>query len=369
MWRYRDWIIKAFNSDMHFDQFTIEQLAGDLLPNPTDDQIIATAFHRNTMNNDEGGTDDEEFRVASLLDRVNTTYEVWQSITMSCVQCHTHPYDPFVHEEYYKSMAFFNNTRDEDTPGEHPNLRMYEPDDQKKLEKIRKWVEGEDGPKQAMQVNNFLRTLEPKHHPHDFDEFIKGALVDNKYLGIQPGGSARIKQINLQGKSTLLMDYSSRHEGGSFEIRVDNLNGDIIGGGKILKADKIAAYDLKPTSGVHDLYFVFRNPGIGSEPAVCLVEWLAFLEDLPAKNSPQHAHYKKTFIDLINAEMEDIPVMVENTQDQFRTTHIFERGNWMVKGEKVDPSGKEFRISGTSGSTFSPLTIQLPRSKICVVRN
>lgn len=337
IWRYRDWVINAFNNDMPFDQFTIEQLAGDLLPNPTDDQIIATAFHRNTMNNDEGGTDDEEFRVASLIDRVNTTYEVWQSTTMGCVQCHTHPYDPFVHEEYYKSMAFFNNTRDEDTPGEHPNLRIYEPDDQKNLEEIRKWVKEKAGPKQATEVNNFLRTMEPKHHPHDFDEFIKGALVDNKFLGIQPGGSARIKQINLQGKGTLLMDYSTRHEGGSFEIRVDNLDGDIIGGGKIPKADNIAAYNLMPTNGVHDLYFIFRNPGIGSEPAVCLVEWLAFLDDLPAKNSIQHVQYKKAFVDLINVPLEEMPVMVENTQDQFRTTHIFERGNWMVKGDKVDP--------------------------------
>ena len=83
IWRYRDWVIKAFNNDMPFDQFTTEQLAGDLLENPTDDQLIATAFHRNTMNNDEGGTTDEEFRVAALIDRVSTTWEVWQSTTMA----------------------------------------------------------------------------------------------------------------------------------------------------------------------------------------------------------------------------------------------------------------------------------------------
>lgn len=337
IWRYRDWVIKALNNDMPFDQFTIEQLAGDLLPNPTDDQLIATAFHRNTMNNDEGGTDDEEFRVAALIDRVNTTYEVWQSTTMGCVQCHTHPYDPFVHEEYYKSMAFFNNTRDEDTPGEHPNLRMYEPDDHKKLLEIRSWVEELAGPGKATEVNHFLRTLEPKHHPHDFDEFVRGALVDNKYLGVQPGGSARIKQINLEGKRILLMNYSSWQEGGSFEIRIDNPDGTIIGSGRITKADKTAAYDLKPTGGVHDLYFIFRNPNIAPEPAVCLVEWIAFLDDLPAENSQQHAQYKKTFIDLINVKMDEMPVMVENTPDQFRATHIFERGNWMVKGTKVDP--------------------------------
>ena len=149
IWRYRDWVIRAFNKDMPFDQFTTEQLAGDLLPNPTDDQLIATAFHRNTMNNDEGGTDDEEFRVAALIDRVNTTWEVWQSTTMGCVQCHTHPYDPFVHEEYYKSMAFFNNTRDEDTPGEHPTLRMYNAEDQKKLEAIKSWVNEKAGQEKA----------------------------------------------------------------------------------------------------------------------------------------------------------------------------------------------------------------------------
>lgn len=341
IWRYRDWVINAFNNDMPFDQFTVEQLAGDLLPNPTDDQRIATSFHRNTMNNDEGGTDDEEFRVASLIDRVNTTYEVWQSTTMGCVQCHTHPYDPFVHEEYYESMAFFNNTRDEDTPGEHPNLRMYEPNDQQKLEDIRKWVEAKAGVQRATEVNNFLRTLEPKHHPHDFDEFIKGALVDNKWLGVQPGGSARIKQINLEGKSTLLMNYSSWQEGGSFEIRIDQLNGDVIGGGKILKTDRVAAYNLEATSGVHDLYFIFRNPTIAPEPAVCLVEWLAFLEDLPAKNSSEQVNYKKTFLDLINVQVDEMPIMVENTRDQFRSTHIFERGNWMVKGEKVDPETPE----------------------------
>ncbi|GJM27976.1 MAG: hypothetical protein DHS20C17_06110 [Cyclobacteriaceae bacterium] len=124
MWLYRDWVINAFNQDMPFDQFTIEQLAGDLLVNPTEDQLLATAFHRNTMNNDEGGTDDEEFRVAAVLDRVNTTFEVWQGTTMGCVQCHTHPYDPIKHEEYYKVYAFFNNTQDSDKTSDVPNAML-----------------------------------------------------------------------------------------------------------------------------------------------------------------------------------------------------------------------------------------------------
>ena len=125
IWAYRDWVIDAFNADMPFDQFTIEQLAGDLLPEPSREQLLATAFHRNTMSNDEGGTDDEEFRVAAVMDRVSTTFEIWQGTTMACVQCHTHPYDPFLHTEYYNLFAFFNNSKDEDKGHEKPVLRAY----------------------------------------------------------------------------------------------------------------------------------------------------------------------------------------------------------------------------------------------------
>ena len=126
IWRYRDWVIRAFNEDMPFDQFTIEQLAGDLLPEATESQLIATAFHRNTMTNTEGGTDDEEFRTAAVIDRVNTTWEVWQGTSFACVQCHGHPYDPFVHEEYYEFFAFFNSTADRDLDSEFPTLPLFE---------------------------------------------------------------------------------------------------------------------------------------------------------------------------------------------------------------------------------------------------
>lgn len=125
-WPYRDWVVRAFNDNMPFDRFTIEQLAGDLLPNATDDTRIATAFHRMTMTNDEGGTDDEEFRIAAVIDRVKTTYEVWQGVTMGCAQCHNHPYDPIRQADFYRSFAFFNNTADEDREDELPTLGIYE---------------------------------------------------------------------------------------------------------------------------------------------------------------------------------------------------------------------------------------------------
>jgi hypothetical protein len=113
IWPYRDWVINAFNRDLSFDQFTIEQLAGDLLPKPTIDQKIATGFHRNTLVNTEGGTDDEEFRVAAVVDRVNTTMSVWMGTTFACAQCHNHKFDPFSQKEYYQLFAFFNGTTDQ----------------------------------------------------------------------------------------------------------------------------------------------------------------------------------------------------------------------------------------------------------------
>ena len=105
IWAYRDYVIRAFNANKPLDRFTIEQLAGDLLENPTAEQLIATAFHRNTQTNSEGGTDDEEFRNAAVVDRVNTTMTTWMGTTMACAQCHTHKYDPLTQEEYFGMFA------------------------------------------------------------------------------------------------------------------------------------------------------------------------------------------------------------------------------------------------------------------------
>jgi len=125
IWPFRDWVINALNADMPFDQFTIEQIAGDLLEHPTKDQIIATGFHRNTMQNEEGGTDDEEYRVAAVIDRVNTTMQVWMAATMGCCQCHSHKYDPFAQREYYQLFAFFNQSADADRNDGYPVLATW----------------------------------------------------------------------------------------------------------------------------------------------------------------------------------------------------------------------------------------------------
>ena len=109
MWRWREWVIKAFNNNLPFDQFTIEQLAGDMLPNASLDQKIATGFNRNHMTTRESGAIDEEYRVEYVVDRVKTTSIVWLGLTLECARCHDHKYDPISQEEFYRFFAFFNN--------------------------------------------------------------------------------------------------------------------------------------------------------------------------------------------------------------------------------------------------------------------
>ncbi len=131
IWGYRDWVINALNRNLPFDQFTIEQLAGDLLESPTQEQLIATAFHRNTMTQNEGGTSDEEFRVAAVVDRANTTMAVWLGTTMACAQCHTHKFDPITQQEYFQFFAILNQSADADRKDEAPLLELYSPEQHK----------------------------------------------------------------------------------------------------------------------------------------------------------------------------------------------------------------------------------------------
>ena len=123
-WPWRDWLVRSLNADLPYDRFTVKVLAGDLLPDATLEDRIATGFHRNTQTNTEGGTDDEEFRLNAVIDRVNTTWTVWQGTTFGCVQCHSHPYDPIRHEEYYRFLSMWNSTEDADLSDDFPRLKV-----------------------------------------------------------------------------------------------------------------------------------------------------------------------------------------------------------------------------------------------------
>lgn len=339
MWPFRDYVIRAFNEDKPFDEFTIEQLAGDLLPNPTEDQLAATAFHRNTMNNDEGGTNDEEFRVAAVLDRVGTTYEVWQSTTMACVQCHSHPYDPIRHEEFYQSLAFFNNSRDEDTHDEEPRLRFYSPEQKSEIESVLAWVKENESEKAATSRKNFLTYLEPKYPSHNAVDFNNAELIDTKWLGIQANGSAYLRKVDTRGSDQMLMQYGSGLDGSKMTIRNGGPEGEILAEFPINKTggDIVRAIPIKPTEGFVDLYLDVRNPSVKTQQNAAKFVWFAFVPTLEGKDKPGFKEVEKSWKTALNFRGTKLPIMVESPSYMARETNVFERGNWLVLGDKVKP--------------------------------
>lgn len=136
IWRWRDWVIDAFDRNMPYDQFVVEQLAGDLLPNATREQVLATAFHRNTLTNTEGGTDNEEFRVAAVKDRASVTMQVFMGLTYGCAQCHSHKFDPISHDEFYGLYDFFNQTEDADRSDEEPRIATPRAEDLERVSEL-----------------------------------------------------------------------------------------------------------------------------------------------------------------------------------------------------------------------------------------
>jgi mono/diheme cytochrome c family protein len=189
IWAFRDYVIKSLNENKPFDQFTIEQIAGDLLENPTQDQLAATAFHRNTLTNNEGGTNDEEFRNVAVIDRVNTTMAVWMGTTIACAQCHTHKYDPITQEEYFKFFAFFNNTQDADRRNESPIVSIWS--EEQKVEKQR-LVE---------QVNALQRIIEtgtPELQKAEI-EWLDGLETEATWITLDPSDlSANKRELSVQ---------------------------------------------------------------------------------------------------------------------------------------------------------------------------
>ncbi|QDT37400.1 PSD1 and planctomycete cytochrome C domain-containing protein [Stratiformator vulcanicus] len=178
-WRYRDWVIDAVNEDMPIDQFTIEQLAGDLLPEATPLQQLATAFHRQTLTNNEGGVDQEEYRVAAVFDRVETTGAVWLGLTVGCARCHTHKFDPLTQREYYELYSFFDNGDEKTTTvaKSEDAVRQYEIANAKHKQKLaeltaelhqaREEVRGEFQTWQAERLTELTSPQSARYHLFD----------------------------------------------------------------------------------------------------------------------------------------------------------------------------------------------------------
>ncbi len=367
IWRYRDWLINAFNTDKPFDQFTVEQLAGDLLPNPTDAQLIATGFHRNTMTNDEGGTQDEEFRIAAVLDRVNTTWDVFQGTTFACIQCHSHPYDPFTHDEYYKYLAFFNNTRDEDVTSDTPTLRFYKHDDSLKINDLQKYIStAVANPKLAKvsenQVTQLVRTVEPKINSHDFDQLINASLLDAKYFGFQDKGSVRIKNVTMTARPRLLIAWGTKAPGATVTIRQDKLDGPILATVPVPKTgsqwnDTIQMIPLPQVQGKHNLYLSLNSPKAPKEWV--MIKWVSFQPILPGQPLNAIGEKDKLLLDILNADAEQTPIMLDGSGDLARETYVFQRGNWLVKGKKVTPDVPK---------SFPAMDPKLPKNRLGMAR-
>ncbi|PKA97413.1 cytochrome c [Flavobacteriaceae bacterium MAR_2009_75] len=343
IWKYRDWVIGAFNSNMPYDQFTTEQLAGDLLPQPTTDQLIATAFHRNTMNNDEGGTDDEEYRVATVIDRVNTTFEVWQSTTMGCVQCHSHPYDPFRHKEYYNLMAFFNNSRDEDTPNESPVLKMYTPEQQQKVDKVIEWAAKYGDEKLTKKYKDFLQYTEPVYKSHFFSNFKNSVYDDHASVVFWDDGNCIIENAYTDEASYVYLNLRSHYNGTKMTIRKGDAEGAILGEFNInkVKENTTLQFPIKKITEKTDIYIETQNNAVAKEVNILNLYWVGFIPDLPAKEQPGWSAINEAFIELLNANSLTVPIMVENPEYMKRTTQLFDRGSWLTKTDTVEPGVPE----------------------------
>ena len=342
IWKYRDWLIDAFNRDKPYNEFLIEQVAGDLLPDPTDAQYIATAFHRNTMTNDEGGTDNEEFRTAAVMDRVNTTWESLMGTTFACVQCHSHPYDPFRHDEYYKFLAYFNNTRDEDVPSDHPLLREFNDTLKQELSKVVEWVKLHSSEEQAEKVSLFLRTRQPAINSTTADSLKNAAIGNHNYaLSIRNNSVARLKKVNLQNAGQLFWNFYNTKKGGTLKVRIDAPDGPILGTVKMNASNEMQTESLEFTAqtGVHDIYLTYSNPSMGANKDEFIVtfDWFSFMEQFPGKGLPGYEAHKKIFRKLVNVNVPSIPVMVENPMWMKRKTNVFERGNRTTLGKEVEP--------------------------------
>lgn len=338
IWRYRDWLINAYNNDKPYDQFLIEQLAGDLMPNATDQQFIATAFHRNTMTNDEGGTDNEEYRTMAVIDRVNSTWEGILGTTFACVQCHSHPYDPFRHEEYYKFMAFFNDSRDEDTFDDYPVLRHFSAEDSAKLAEVTGWLRNNGFTQQAADAYRLIKTWQPAVNSIQADQFVNSELADTKWLIFRNNASARLKGIDLEQRNKLIYRYTTITPGGAWSIHLDKPGGPVIATVPVTatKGWSISSVNLPMGKGVHDLFFSYQNPALKNPDASGVqFDWFCFTKDLPGKELAGYKEMESNYWQLLTRSVPATPVMMDNPSDMHRSTHVFERGNWLVKGEEV----------------------------------
>ncbi|MCA9246908.1 MAG: DUF1553 domain-containing protein, partial [Planctomycetales bacterium] len=381
IWAYRDYVIRSLNANKPFDQFTIEQIAGDLLPEPTEDQLIATAFHRNTLTNNEGGTNDEEFRNVAIVDRVNTTMAVWMGTTINCCQCHNHKYDPISQEEFYQLFAILNNTADADRRDESPLLTI-ETDEvkqrktelQARIAKLEQQIAADankekstaeapqrSGPLavrfvriESLQENAFL-------HIAEFEAFVgeKNVAIDGQASQSSTDYDAPAKLANDGNRSgdffgSKSVTHTKQEDRPWLEIdlgqqlpieRISVWNRTDGNVGSRLQAFRFVALDAERQPIWVHRFDQSPNPSASAElppkheslAEQDKAELVAYLNDgAPTKPSPLQKELEAARKQLAGVKGVTVPIMRELDQNR-RTTHVQLRGNFLDKGAEVSP--------------------------------
>lgn len=424
IWPYRDWVIRAFNNDMPFDEFTIKQLAGDLLPQPAIDDLVATAFHRNTQTNTEGGTDDEEFRIAAVIDRVSTTWQAWQATTFGCAQCHAHPYEPIRHDEFYQFLATFNTSRDCDLPSEEPLLQVpIDPADEAtamqiygRMSELRRLLyqrtanlaESPDHwqpftPDQAVSTRSTALTL------HPFQDFTEvragGTLSDGSVYTIEgplPNADGQWQAMRID---VLPEDFEAAVKTPEMGFVLSRLQAYLVQPGEEepQELDFEAAFcdEAEPTLDPADSFkdnssgwasltrlhfprygvFVFKEPlrplpgmrlrivltfSMGSESQVPLVirrgrislshdGWSCLVNDAEIVSVRRELEQlAKTRSEMATVA---VPVMKSQPDHLARHSFVFDRGNWLEKGQEVQPGIPDVFSPLPGENTFDRLAL------------
>ena len=379
IWEYRDWVIRAINRNLPFDQFTVEQIAGDLLSEPTDDQLIATAFHRNTLTNNEGGTNDEEYRNVAIVDRVNTTMAVWMGTTMACAQCHSHKYDPITQEEYFRVFAIFNNTEDADRKDETPVLERLTHDQEQQQEKLRTDIAALEKQiaKKALvaKLDDNLRMPRGPFHTR----FVRVELPGkSKFLSLAEvqifvgdknvalGGKASQISTGFEGPPNLAIDGNTNGDYFATKSTTHTADGDDpwweVDLGKNAVVDRIAVWN-RTDGDVGTRLSTFRvalldekrqplwvvnivespQPSAGLSPPqeaeelndVDRAALLAFAGKKSITDTPEKKRLEEFKKQLAGITGVRTPIMRELPENHRRITHIQHRGNFLDVGKEV----------------------------------
>ncbi|HEX3880530.1 MAG TPA: PSD1 and planctomycete cytochrome C domain-containing protein [Bryobacteraceae bacterium] len=288
-WRYRQWVIDAFNRDLSYDQFTIQQLAGDLMPQRTTDTLIATGFNRNTLTNREGGTDPEQFRDEQVLDRAATLGTVWLGLTVGCAQCHDHKFDPIKQKEFYQLTAFFNTQEEIDIPAALPGEIGPYLAARPEYEKQRQALLDQYGiPQAELDWENKLRYASQHLGEHDDWDFAYGELrhqVDNgrKVLFMDPDKRSEVQRVAMMDTfisscgNLFPKDYCAGLKLGELRTKLNELKAKTA---QISYAPALLENDTPPKTYVH-IKGDWREHGDEVQPGT-----LAILSPLPAGEKP-----------------------------------------------------------------------------------